>query len=52
MSVPCGFSSSGLPIGLQLLSARFREETLLRVARAYEAHSDSGFLWPTEGPRA
>jgi len=36
MSVPCGFTASGLPIGLQLLAKHFNEETLLTVARAYE----------------
>jgi aspartyl-tRNA(Asn)/glutamyl-tRNA(Gln) amidotransferase subunit A len=32
MSVPCGFSKDGLPIGLQLLGNYFNEETLLKVA--------------------
>jgi aspartyl-tRNA(Asn)/glutamyl-tRNA(Gln) amidotransferase subunit A len=32
MSVPCGFSSNGLPIGMQLQGAHFAEETLLRAA--------------------
>ncbi len=32
MSVPCGFSSAGLPIGLQLQASHFQEETLLRMA--------------------
>jgi len=32
ISVPCGFSGAGLPIGLQIQSAHFREETLLTVA--------------------
>lgn len=36
MSVPCGFTVSGLPIGLQLLAAPFDEEKLLRAARMYE----------------
>jgi aspartyl-tRNA(Asn)/glutamyl-tRNA(Gln) amidotransferase subunit A len=36
ISIPCGFSSSGLPIGLQLLTAPLEEEKLLRVARLYE----------------
>jgi aspartyl-tRNA(Asn)/glutamyl-tRNA(Gln) amidotransferase subunit A len=31
MSVPCGFSSQGLPIGMQLQAAHFNEEMLLRV---------------------
>lgn len=36
MSLPCGFSRAGLPIGLQLLAAPFQEEKLLRAARMYE----------------
>ena len=36
ISVPCGFTSSNLPIGLQLGASPFAEETLLRVAHAYE----------------
>jgi len=36
MSLPCGFSSSGLPIGMQLLAAPFREDLLFRAGYAYE----------------
>ena len=36
ISVPCGFSESGLPIGLQLAGRAFDEATVLRVAHAYE----------------
>lgn len=36
ISVPCGFSSEGLPIGLQLIGKTFDEETVLKVAHAYE----------------
>jgi aspartyl-tRNA(Asn)/glutamyl-tRNA(Gln) amidotransferase subunit A len=36
MSIPCGFSSAGLPIGLQLMGKHFDEATLLRVAHAFE----------------
>ncbi len=37
VSVPCGFSSNHLPIGLQLISPAFEEARLLRAAYAYEA---------------
>lgn len=37
ISVPCGFSSDGLPIGLQIAARPFAEQTALRVAQAYEA---------------
>jgi aspartyl-tRNA(Asn)/glutamyl-tRNA(Gln) amidotransferase subunit A len=40
MSIPCGFTAAGLPIGLQLLAAPFEEEKLLRVARMYERETD------------
>ena len=36
VSIPCGFNSKNLPIGLQLLGAPFSEEKLLRIARTYE----------------
>ncbi|HYV35793.1 MAG TPA: Asp-tRNA(Asn)/Glu-tRNA(Gln) amidotransferase subunit GatA [Gemmataceae bacterium] len=36
ISVPCGFTKGGLPIGLQLLGPAFAEEKLLRTARQYE----------------
>ena len=36
ISVPCGFSKTGLPIGMQLIGRAFEEETLLRAAHAYE----------------
>ena len=36
MSVPCGFSASGLPVGMQLLGKPLDEVTLLRAAAAYE----------------
>jgi aspartyl-tRNA(Asn)/glutamyl-tRNA(Gln) amidotransferase subunit A len=36
ISLPCGFSSEGLPIGLQILSDSFQEEKLLQVAAAFE----------------
>jgi len=36
ISVPCGFSKIGLPIGLQILGRPFEEETVLRGAHAYE----------------
>lgn len=36
LSTPCGFSSGNLPIGLQILGKSFDEESILRVAHAYE----------------
>jgi aspartyl-tRNA(Asn)/glutamyl-tRNA(Gln) amidotransferase subunit A len=39
ISLPCGFAD-GLPIGLQLMADRFREDLLLRVGHAYEQATD------------
>ena len=35
ISIPCGFTQSGLPVGLQILSNQFQENTLLRLAESY-----------------
>jgi aspartyl-tRNA(Asn)/glutamyl-tRNA(Gln) amidotransferase subunit A len=42
ISVPCGLSKSGLPIGLQILGRHFDEATILRLAHAYEHAAASG----------
>jgi aspartyl-tRNA(Asn)/glutamyl-tRNA(Gln) amidotransferase subunit A len=36
LSVPCGFSAAGLPIGLQIVGRPFDEATVLRLGHAYE----------------
>lgn len=40
MSIPCGFDSKGLPIGMQLIGGEFKEETILKVAYAFEQNTD------------
>lgn len=40
LSVPCGFTAGGLPVGLQVIGKPFDEATILRVARAYEREHD------------
>jgi aspartyl-tRNA(Asn)/glutamyl-tRNA(Gln) amidotransferase subunit A len=40
ITVPCGFTSSGLPIGLQISAAPFAESTMLALAHAYEQATD------------
>jgi aspartyl-tRNA(Asn)/glutamyl-tRNA(Gln) amidotransferase subunit A len=40
ISIPCGFTKSGLPIGLQLLAPPFEEEKIMRVAYTFEQNSD------------
>ena len=36
MSIPCGFSAEGLPIGLQIMGNHFNEEMIFKVAHAFE----------------
>jgi len=40
ISVPCGFSSKGLPIGLQVMGRHFNEEMLLKIAYNFEQATD------------
>jgi aspartyl-tRNA(Asn)/glutamyl-tRNA(Gln) amidotransferase subunit A len=40
ISLPCGFTRQGLPVGLQLIGRSFDESTLLRIAFAYENAHD------------
>ena len=46
MSVPCGFTEAGLPIGVQFIGRPFDEPTLYQVADAYEAVSPARGLKP------
>ncbi len=46
ISVPCGFTQGGLPIGLQLIGQPFQEANLLAIAQAYER----GHEWWTRVP--
>ncbi len=47
MSIPCGFDDAGLPIGMQLLGAQFKEETLIKLGHAYQQVTD----WHTHRPK-
>jgi aspartyl-tRNA(Asn)/glutamyl-tRNA(Gln) amidotransferase subunit A len=47
ISVPCGFTKSGLPIGMQLIGDFFREGKILRAAHAYECYTD----WHKRSPK-
>ena len=40
ISLPCGYSRKGLPIGMQILGRPFEEDVVLRAARAYELATD------------
>ena len=46
LSVPCGLSSEGMPIGLQLGGRPYEEGTVLKVAHAYEQSTS----WHTTRP--
>jgi len=46
ISVPCGFTNSGLPIGMQLIGQPFQEANLLAIAHTYEQSHD----WSTKHP--
>ena len=46
LSVPCGFSSDGLPIGLQIMGPHWGEERVLQIGHAYEQATD----WHTRKP--
>jgi aspartyl-tRNA(Asn)/glutamyl-tRNA(Gln) amidotransferase subunit A len=45
-SVPCGFTSEGLPVGLQIVGPRHGDARVLRAARAYEAAHPQPTLAP------
>lgn len=46
LSVPCGFTKSNLPVGLQVLGPAFGEEAILRVGHAYEQATRFGSQRP------
>lgn len=43
VSVPCGFDSAGLPIGMQLIGNKFEEAKILNAANAYEKAASQNF---------
>jgi Asp-tRNA(Asn)/Glu-tRNA(Gln) amidotransferase A subunit family amidase len=47
ISIPCGFTRAGLPIGLQIIGPHWREERVLQLAYAYEQATD----WHALSPR-
>jgi aspartyl-tRNA(Asn)/glutamyl-tRNA(Gln) amidotransferase subunit A len=46
LALPCGFSSSGLPVGLQVIGDSFAEETILKVGHAFEQTTEWHKLKP------
>ena len=47
LSVPCGFSSEGLPLGLQVVGRAWDEATLLQIGAAYQQATS----WHREHPQ-
>ena len=47
ISIPCGFTKDGLPIGLQLAAAPWREDVVLQAAHAYEQATE----WHTQSAK-
>jgi aspartyl-tRNA(Asn)/glutamyl-tRNA(Gln) amidotransferase subunit A len=50
ISIPCGFSSDGLPIGFQIMGRWWGETTVLRAARGYEQITDWHDRFPPDLP--
>jgi aspartyl-tRNA(Asn)/glutamyl-tRNA(Gln) amidotransferase subunit A len=46
LSINCGFTEGGLPIGLQIIGPRFADLTVLRLAKAYEDMREAAMPWP------
>ena len=49
-SAPCGFTSAGLPVGLQIVGQRFADALVLRAARAYERVAPFRMPWDGIAP--
>ena len=47
LSLPAGLSPQGLPIGMQLVGAAFRDATILRIGRAFQGVTDWHLRHPT-----
>ncbi|HYK16837.1 MAG TPA: amidase family protein, partial [Bryobacteraceae bacterium] len=47
ISIPCGFTRLGLPIGLQISGPHFSESKILALAQAYESATE----WHTRKPK-
>jgi len=51
VSIPCGFTQAGLPIGLQIMAKRFDEESVFKAAYAYEQDTQWHTMRPPVGNR-
>ena len=50
LSIPCGWTREGLPVGLQIIAAPFRENRLISVAAMLEEHLGFAHRWPDQHP--
>jgi len=46
ISIPCGFASNGMPIGMQLIGRHSEDETILNAAANFESRVGPGYLIP------
>jgi aspartyl-tRNA(Asn)/glutamyl-tRNA(Gln) amidotransferase subunit A len=46
LSIPCGFDSNGVPVGISLIGKRWDEQTVLNAGAAYQSATD----WHTRRP--
>jgi aspartyl-tRNA(Asn)/glutamyl-tRNA(Gln) amidotransferase subunit A len=49
ISIPVGVTRAGLPVGLQVIGRRHRDDLMLRLARILEQVLPWGFPWDAEG---
>jgi aspartyl-tRNA(Asn)/glutamyl-tRNA(Gln) amidotransferase subunit A len=47
ISVPCGFDTNGMPIGLQIIGKHFDEATILQIAQAFESNTEWNKIQPS-----
>ena len=43
VSVPCGFDSKNLPVGMQIIGKKFSESTILNIAHQFEVYTEYAF---------
>ena len=43
VSVPCGFDSKNLPVGMQIIGKKFSEATILNIAHQFEVYTEYAF---------
>ena len=46
ISIPCGFTSTGLPVGMQIVGKALDEATILRAAYTFEKNTDFAGMRP------